>query len=328
MIAYRQNTQGLTRRVQTKIDPSFLGLVGKSEALRSVLKQVEKVAVTEANVLILGENGTGKELVARALHALSSRRRSDFHSVDMGALTETLFESELFGHKKGAFTDAHENRTGKFEAAGGGTLFLDEIGNQPLGLQAKLLTVLQQRQIMKIGSNERVSIDVRLICATNQPIHQAVAEKQFRPDLLYRINTVELVLPPLRERVEDITMLASHFRDQFARKYNPLVQSISEKAIQKLESYEWPGNVRELMHMMERAVIMTESRTLHPEDFQFSRSSESDTHVLLTTLNLDSVEKQVIDAALSKHFGNVSDAASELGLTRATLYRRLKKHEL
>lgn len=314
--------------ISSPLDPARLGLVGASDALRSVIHQIQKVARTEANVLILGENGTGKEVVARAMHQLSSRRRGTFQSVDMGAVTETLFESELFGHCKGAFTDAIENRTGKFEAASGGTLFLDEIANLSLSLQAKLLNVLQERRIVRIGSNSPISIDVRLLCATNQPINQSVSEKRFRADLLYRINTVEIFIPPLRERRSDIRILADFYRAKFSSQYNPRVASISEAAFRQLETYDWPGNVRELMHKIERAVIMTESSSIQAEDLQFSASTEGSNHILLNTLNLEEVERQVIDAALSRNFGNISSAATELGLTRATLYRRLKKHAL
>lgn len=310
------------------IDPTRLGLIGTSQALNSVVNQIQKVACTDANVLILGENGTGKEVVANALHRLSNRRGATFLPVDMGAVTETLFESELFGHKKGSFTDAFENRMGKFEAANGGTLFLDEIGNLPLSLQAKLLNVLQQRHVVRIGSNVGTAINVRLICATNQPIHHSVAEKRFRADLLYRINTVEIFLPPLRARKEDIRMLAEYYRAKFSAQYNPEVLTISEAAIRLMESYDWPGNVRELMHKVERAVIMTESAAIQPCDLQFSTATESSDRLVLETLNLEDVERQVIDVAMAKHGGNISCASNELGLTRATLYRRLKKYDL
>ena len=280
-------------------------------------------------MLILGENGTGKELVARALHRKSLRDGKPFVSVDMGAVTESLFESELFGHKKGSFTDAVQDREGRFEAATKGTLFLDEIGNLSMPLQAKLLTVLQQRTVTRIGTNNPRPIDVRLICATNQPIYESVFEGQFRQDLLYRINTVEIYLPPLRERIEDIRPLTDFFLAFYAEKYKPQVDRISVAAFRKLEKYPWPGNVRELKHMVERAVIMTDTTALQPEDFRLQSIPSSHSHSLMfDTLDLESVEKRVIQTAMDKHGGIVSQAASELGLTRTTLYRRIEKHGL
>jgi len=313
----------------TKTPSTSKDFVGASEAMKKVWIQIDKVAGTDANVLILGENGTGKELVARALHNQSARSRGPFVSVDVGSVSGSLFESELFGHKRGAFTDAVQDRLGRFETAAEGTLFLDEIGNMPVSLQAKLLTVLQQRTLTPLGSNDIVPIDVRLICATNQPIYEAVHEGAFRQDLLYRINTVEIYLPPLRERKEDIGLLAHLFVSMSAKKYNPSVQSISPSALRKLEKYSWPGNVRELEHMVERAVIMTEHETLQPEDFQLKTVVSKLAHSLVfDTLHLESVEKQIIQTAMDKHSGIVAQAASELGLTRTTLYRRLDKHGL
>jgi len=307
----------------------FKDFVGSSGAMRKVFAQIEKVAGTDANVLVLGENGTGKELVARALHTRSRRANEVFVSVDMGAVTESLFESELFGHRKGSFTDAKDDRAGRFEVASGGTLFLDEIGNLSMPLQAKLLTVLQQRHVTRVGDNRSVPIDVRLICATNQPLYDRVREGDFRQDLLYRINTVEIHLPPLRERIEDISALASHFLDLFSRKYNQSVTGISAAALKKLEMYDWPGNVRELEHMVERAVIMTDSTVLQPEDFFFAaRYRGENDGLLFDSFNLEEVEKTVIRKAVDKHAGNISKAADELGLTRASLYRRLEKYDL
>ena len=278
--------------------------------------------------MILGENGTGKELIARAVHQKSLRADNVFINVDMGAITETLFESELFGHKKGSFTDAKEDRTGRFETANKGTLFLDEIGNLSLPLQSKLLTVLQQRQIHRIGSNQPVNIDIRLICATNMPIHEMVNEGTFRQDLLYRTNTVEIHLPPLRKRPSDIPMLAEHFIKIYANKYRKNIGGISPNTTKKLQKYRWPGNVRELQHAIERAIIMSDNQTLMPDDFFFLMEPDSQANVEPDTYNLDDVEKSVIQKAINAHHGNISKAAKELGLTRASLYRRLEKHGL
>jgi two-component system, NtrC family, response regulator HydG len=284
---------------------------------------IDKVAKTDANVLILGENGTGKELIARAIHQKSLRKDNSFIAVDMGAITETLFESELFGHKKGAFTDAREDRPGRFELANGGTLFLDEIGNLSLSLQSKLLSVLQSRQVTRVGSNSATEIDIRLVCATNMPLHLMVKEGKFRQDLLYRINTVEIQIPPLSERVEDIPLLADHFVGYYARKYRKEISSISPEAMVKLKKYPWPGNVRELQHAIERAVIMADSSLLQESDFLFSRKSDGPS---TDSLNLDEVEKTAVQKALQLHNGNISKAADELGLTRASLYRRMEKY--
>jgi two-component system response regulator HydG len=303
--------------------------VGASPAMLKVFDSIKKVAGTDANVLILGANGTGKELVARALHRQSKRSEEVFVSVDMGALPETLFESELFGHVKGAFTDAKEDRAGRFEVASGGTLFLDEIGNLSLPMQAKLLTVLQRREVVRVGSNKPRPIDVRLICATNMPIYDMVREGTFRQDLLYRVNTVEVRLPPLSDRREDIPLLVDHFLAMYAKKYQKPVKGVSPAALKKMEKYHWPGNVRELQHMVERAVIMTESNVLQPDDFFFAASQQANENGLVFgSYNLEEVEKLVIRKAIDKHGGNISKAADELGLTRASLYRRLEKYGL
>ena len=254
------------------------------------------------------------------------RKDNSFVAVDMGAITESLFESELFGHKKGAFTDAREDRPGRFELANEGTLFLDEIGNLSLSLQSKLLSALQSRKVTRVGSNISVDVDIRLVCATNMPIHQMVAEGKFRQDLLYRINTVEIRIPPLGERVDDIQMLANHFLDYYSKKYRKEVLSIAPEAISKLKKYAWPGNVRELQHALERAVIMADSATLQESDFLFSRKSDASNSP--DTLNLDEVEKAAVVKALHLHNGNISKAADELGLTRASLYRRMEKYGL
>ncbi|HEY4656315.1 MAG TPA: sigma-54 dependent transcriptional regulator [Cyclobacteriaceae bacterium] len=313
--------------LEEQISRPFGDIIGESQPIRDVFGLIDKVARTDANVLILGENGTGKELIARAIHQRSLRKTESFVSVDMGAITETLFESELFGHKKGAFTDAREDRPGRFELANKGTLFLDEIGNLSMSLQSKLLSALQSRQVTRVGSNQAQSVDIRLICATNMPLHEMVQEGSFRQDLLYRINTVEIRVPPLCERVEDIPLLARHFLSYYARKYHKAVMQISEAAMSRLKRYAWPGNIRELQHAIERAVIMTDSDTLQESDFLYGRtlSSLSNSN---DTLNLDEVEKTAIAKALQLHNGNISKAADELGLTRASLYRRMEKYGL
>ncbi len=320
------------RQLRADLDQRYQDFVGGvAPAMRRVFETIDKVARTEANVLILGENGTGKELVARALHRASQRAGEVFVTVDMGALTETLFESELFGHVKGAFTDAREDRAGRFEVASGGTLFLDEIGNLSLPLQAKLLTAIQRREVTRVGANKPVAFDVRLVCATNMPIYEMVKAKTFRQDLLYRINTVEIRLPPLRERPEDIPLLVDHFLEKYTRKYQKGVRGVQPAALKKMERYGWPGNVRELQHMIERALIMTESALLQPEDFFFAGDHElagRPDGLVFDSYNLEVIEKMVIRKALAKREGNISRAAEELGLTRASLYRRLEKYGL
>lgn len=312
--------------LEEQISKPFGEIIGESGAIKEVFGLVEKVAKTDANVLILGENGTGKELIARAIHQRSLRKDNSFVAVDMGAITETLFESELFGHKKGSFTDAREDRPGRFELANGGTLFLDEIGNLSMSLQSKLLSALQSRQVTRVGSNQAIPVDIRLICATNMPLHQMVKDGTFRQDLLYRINTVEIKVPPLCDRVEDIVLLAQHYLDYYARKYHKPVNTISSGALDKLKRYAWPGNIRELQHSIERAVIMTDSSSLQESDFLFSRPVSSSSSP--ETLNLDEVEKAAIVKALNLSSGNISKAADELGLTRASLYRRMEKYGL
>jgi len=309
------------------LDQPFHDLIGRSPAMEAVFKLVRKVAVTEANVLILGENGTGKELVAREIHRQSPRAREVFIAVDIGAIPETLFESELFGHVKGAFTDAREDRAGRFEVASGGTLFLDEIGNLSLPLQAKVLTVLDSRQVIRVGSNKPIPIDVRLICATNMPVHAMVSQSSFRQDLLYRVNTVEIQIPPLRQRAEDIRLLVEYYLDVFGRKYHKPRLTIGSTAFHKLQGYPWPGNVRELQHAVERAVIMSETPVLQPGDF-FFRTPELPGSGAAADFNLESMEKLLIERAVKKHDGNISRAAQELGLSRTALYRRMAKHGL
>ncbi|HTH57418.1 MAG TPA: sigma-54 dependent transcriptional regulator [Cyclobacteriaceae bacterium] len=311
--------------LEEQISQPFRDIIGQSQALNDVFTLIDKVAKTDANILILGENGTGKELVARAIHQKSLRKDNSFVSVDMGAVTETLFESELFGHKKGAFTDAREDRLGRFELANNGTLFLDEIGNLSMNLQSKLLSALQSRQVTRVGSNTPTEVDIRLICATNMPLHEMVKDGRFRQDLLYRINTVEINIPPLCERIDDIPMLTTHFLNYYSKKYHKEVLSVSPEAMNKLKKYPWPGNVRELQHAIERAVIMADSNTLQDTDFLFSRKSND---VSSDSLNLDEVEKSAVAKAIQLHNGNISKAAEELGLTRASLYRRMEKYGL
>ena len=304
-------------------------MIGGSPAMRRVLELVQRAAPTEANVLILGENGTGKELIAHELHRQSRRGAEIFMAVDLGAVSESLFESELFGHRKGAFTDAREHRAGRFQAASGGTLFLDEIGNLPLHLQGKLLSVLEQRAVTPLGSDHPVPIDVRLISATNKSLVEMCRANQFREDLLYRINTVEIRVPPVRERVGDIAPLFEHFVEVYSRKYNLPVKRLSDGALKRLEAYAWPGNIRELRHAVERALIMSDKPVLESHDFFFSpESGAGEDAFKVDDYNLEAVEQQVIKKSLAKHAGNVSRTARELGITRTSLYRRMEKYGL
>lgn len=298
-------------------------IVGSSPQLMNVLNLVRKVAKTDANVLITGENGTGKELIAQEIHRLSKRAEEVLVSVDMGAITETLFESELFGHVKGAFTDARENRPGKFEVADKGSLFLDEIGNLSFHLQAKLLAAIQNRQISRIGSNQTVPVDIRLICATNKNLESMVHDGLFREDLLYRINTIQVEVPPLRERGNDVLVLADFFLKKYSSKYNKPNLKINQQAQDKLLKYAWPGNIRELQHTVEKAVILSENNVLKPEDF-FMRPILSGKNVS-TELTLEEMEKRMINLAIEKNGGNLSAAADQLGITRQTLYNKIKK---
>ncbi|MBC7903984.1 MAG: sigma-54-dependent Fis family transcriptional regulator [Gemmatimonadaceae bacterium] len=326
------------KRKETKspLSPSFgkdsiIGneLQGDSDVMKEIFFKIEKIAPTDANILILGENGTGKDLISKAIHQQSIRADKPFVKVDVGALTESLFESELFGHKKGAFTDAREDRIGRFEAANGGTLFLDEIGNISLQQQAKLLSVLQNRQVIRLGTNDPIPVDIRLICATNMPLTELANENRFRKDLIYRINTVEIMLPPLRKRGADILMLAKHFSRVYSSKYLKPVLEFDEKALDKLLHYHYPGNIRELQYTIERAVIMSEGSLLQSKDLIFSpiesaQVADEDP----AEMKLSSVEKNTILRVIEKHNGNITKAARELGLTRTALYRRLSKYDI
>ena len=298
-------------------------IIGESKALKSVLSLVEKVAKTDVNVLITGENGTGKEVIARELHRLSSRKNEVFINVDMGSIAENLFESELFGHTKGSFTDAKEDRAGKFEAAHQGTLFLDEIGNLSLQTQAKLLSAIQNKSIVRVGSNKPISVDIRLVCATNCNLPQMVADGLFREDLLYRINTIHIEVPPLRERKGDVIVLSDFFLKRFASKYDKPGLRINNIAQEKLEGYPWPGNIRELQHTMERAVILSEGNVLKPADFLLHAKGA---HAFEDgPKTLDEMEIQMITRALEEHDGNYSAAADQLGVSRQTLYNKMKR---
>jgi len=301
---------------------------GESQAMRELLRLVEKVAKTDANVLITGENGTGKEVIARRIHQLSPRANESLVTVDMGAVTETLFESELFGHVKGSFTDAHNDRAGKIEAADKGTLFLDEIGNLGYPLQAKLLNALQSRQIIRVGSNKPVAVNIRLICATNHNLFLDVENGLFREDLLYRINTIQIEVPPLRDRKEDIPGLASFFLHRFAAKYNKTGVKLSKEAIAKMQEYNWPGNVRELEHTMEKALILSDNRVIDSSDLFLRPQGGSEKGKDLGNVTLEEMERVLIERAMSNYGSNISAIAKELGVSRPTLYSKIKKYGL
>jgi len=304
-------------------------LLGESEPMQEIFYKIQKIAPTDANILILGENGTGKDLIAKAIHQHSLRSNNPCIKVDVGALTESLFESELFGHKKGAFTDARDDREGRFEAANEGTLFLDEIGNISLYQQAKLLSVLQNRQVTRLGSNISTPVDIRLICATNVAMQELANESRFRKDLIYRINTVEIIVPPLRRRTTDIVLLANHFSKIYSNKYLKPGLDFQRDAVEKLMSYHYPGNVRELQYVIERAVIMSDGIVLEAKDIIFSPIESS---VKMNeengNTNLGMMEKNTILKVIEKHGGNISKAAKELGITRTALYRRLNKYDI
>ncbi len=327
---YQQTIAGnkqSTKKTSSKVETSLLG---SSEAMQDVLYKIEKIAPTDANILILGENGTGKTEVAKLIHQKSLRNQKTFVHADLGSLTESLFESELFGHKKGAFTDAREDRAGRFESANEGTLFLDEIGNISLPQQAKLLTVLQNREVTRLGTNAPISIDIRLISATNAPIKEMASQNQYRKDLIYRLNTIEITLPPLRMRGNDVVLLAEYFMKSYGEKYHKNLMEIDEKAKAKLRQYAFPGNIRELQHSIERAVIMADNQIITARDLDLNSSIE--TPVIMSqessTLRIDEIEKSTILKAIERHDGNITKAARELGLTRTALYRRLGKYDI
>lgn len=329
--ALKQKEAGKSPASYQSNGDSIIGteLIGESEVIQDIFYKIDKVAPTDANILILGENGTGKDLIAKAIHQKSLRNNNPFVKVDVGALTETLFESELFGHKKGAFTDAKDDRTGRFESANTGTLFLDEIGNISLHQQAKLLTVLQSRQVTRLGSNQPVPVDIRLICATNLPIQELGNENRFRKDLIYRINTVEITVPPLRKREGDILRLANHFAQVYSDKYMKPVVHFHVSAQEKLTQYHYPGNVRELQYTIERAVIMSDGELLHAKDLIFSPlESTAETNEDPADQRLSTLEKNTILRVIEKHNGNITKAARELGITRTALYRRLSKYDI
>lgn len=311
--------------LKKQLNPGEDLLWGESHVMQKLHHLVKKVAKTEANILLTGENGTGKEIIAKEIHALSGRQREVMISVDMGAVTETLFESELFGHVKGAFTDAKEDRAGKFEAAGKGTLFLDEIGNLSYSLQSKLLAAIQSRKITRVGSNKPINIDIRLICATNSNLQEMVTQGLFREDLLYRINTIHIEIPPLRERGNDILMLAEFFLKKYSAKYGKKSLTLAGDTRKSLLAYPWPGNVRELQHAIEKAVIMCESEVLQPTDF-FFKTVSTDTHAPMNTL--EEMEREMVRKAIELHEGNISAIATQLGITRQTLYNKMKKFGL
>lgn len=302
-------------------------MIGQSKAMQEVFMTIRQLSDTDANILILGENGTGKDLVARSLRFFSPRQQGPFITIDLGSVPESLFESELFGYEKGAFTDARKSKAGRMEVASGGTLFLDEIGNLSMAMQSKLLTAIEKKRITRLGSTKNIPIDVRFVCATNANIRQMIEEGNFRQDLLYRINTVEIQIPPLRERGEDVLLLAEHFLKKYAHKYKKEIQGLTREAKQKLMRYQWPGNVRELQHAMERAVILSQSAWLRPNDFMLTPQPEKKND-LEEVLNLEELELRAIKKALKRCMGNVSEAADLLGITRYALYRKMSKNNL
>lgn len=313
-------------KLSDAIDQPFIDFIGESPAIKRVHELIDRVASTDADVLILGENGTGKEIVARAIHRNSQRRNKIFISVDLGAITETLFESELFGHVKGAFTDAKQDKPGRFELANGGTIFLDEIGNLSMSLQSKLLTVLQNRKVQRVGATQEIAVNFRLICATNMSLNDMVYEKKFRQDLLYRINTVEIRVPPLRERQDDIPLLADHFLTVYGRKYKRPGMKIDKAVIQKMKKYFWPGNIRELQHAVERAVILSEEKIIESAELLINANALKPKQDAQQPRTLEEMEKLFILQSLDDNEGNVSQTALALGMTRTALYRRMKKH--
>lgn len=344
---HKAETLRQTSKALSQAQTASYSIIGNSPQMQQVMSLVERAAPTDANVLILGENGTGKELIAREVHARSLRSDAIFMSVDLGSISENLFESELFGHRKGAFTGANETRVGKLQMANGGTLFLDEIGNLPLHLQSKLLTVLEQRSVTPVGDTKPVAIDVRVIAATNLAQDKLQNEAVFRPDLLFRLNTVEIHLPPLRDRSGDIVEIAKFYIQQYGKKYQRETLQLSDQAEAAMMSHAWPGNVRALRHAVERAIILSQNDVLQPQDFELSSTANQSTQNAATPsgagslpqsssigaeiqedLNLERLERSAIETALKKHRYNISHTAKELGLTRAALYRRMEKHGL
>lgn len=317
------------KKISNSDDGNKPVIVGESEAIKKLLDDIKRVAITDANVLILGENGTGKQLVANLIHYYSSRKGNDFITVDLGSLNDNIFESELYGHVKGAFTSAISDKVGRFEMADKGTLFLDEIGNVPVQQQAKLLTSIQNKVVNKVGDDKTSSVDVRIISATNGNLHDMVQSGEFREDLLYRINTIELLVPPLRERQDDIPLLINYFINKYTLEYGKEGLEIDPKTVDIMCRYPWPGNIRELEHAIERMVIMTDGVSIMPDDFQLKSKSQAGADMSAPdTLNLEEMEKLCVIKALDKHKGNISKAAEELGLTRAALYRRISKYEI
>jgi len=321
------NLRDKQKHLSEKIDHQYDFFMGSSPAMEKIFRTIDKVSATDASVLILGENGTGKEVIAREIHRRSARSKEVFIGVDLGSLSETLFESELFGHLKGAFTDAREDRPGRFEIATGGTLFLDEIGNVPPSLQSKLLTTLQSREVTRLGSNRSVPVDIRLISATNKPVHELTTDGRFREDLLYRINTIQLEIPPLRNRTEDILPLLEHFLKKYTEKYCKSEFKVDKSAMERLLQYSWPGNIRELQHMAEKAVILGEGSTLNTEDFFFGARPRMQAS-LADILNLEQLEREAIRRSIAKSGGNITKAVKELGISRRALYYKLKKYAI
>lgn len=320
VIRLETKQQGLKQNLVAKSD----SVIAESAEMGQVLKMAEKVSRTDANVLLLGENGTGKGLMAKLIHEMSPRAKEVFMSVDLGSITESLFESELFGHKKGAFTDAREDRMGRFEAADGGTIFLDEVGNLTAAMQSKLLTVIQSRELTRVGENQPRQFNVRIIAATNANLEQMINEGTFREDLFYRLNTIEFDLPPLRDRLADIGPMVSHFIQKFCKKYAQAEPKIPSETVDKLKKYHWPGNIRELEHAVERAVILSDGVKLMPEDFNLRKEMKTDG--MIPTTNLEELEKITIEKVIKKNEGNMSKVAQELGIGRTTLYRKLEKY--
>jgi DNA-binding NtrC family response regulator len=315
------------KQINEDINRNYSQIIGESEVMQNLYKTIAKVAKTEANILLMGENGTGKELIAREIHRQSKRSQKDFMSVDLGALSETLFESELFGHAKGAFTDARDDRIGRFEAASGGTLFLDEIGNLSFSLQAKLLSAIEQRKITPLGTNKEIPVDIRIISATNKDLPSMVTDNLFREDLFYRLNTVQINIPPLRDREDDIILISEFYLNQFAGKYDRLPLKFTSSALEKLKRHSWPGNIRELRHTIEKAVILSESDILTPQNFSFTTERDIQTD-LNKSISLEEGEKFIINNALLNNSWNISEAAKELGIGRQTLYRKIEKFGL